>query len=171
MSRSSRSSLRLGLGSCCVVLGFASLLWCAAAAAETPGPPTYRCQGFDEPLHDGMNIPQGRVLPLRGKLVAADGSFADQRALKTPPAVSLKFQPASGPEVDKTATIEVRDYGKGNRFVWDDEAHWKFDLGTKSLESSGKYSVRLVSGDEAEYKVDPACALTFNLKGGEKGGE
>ena len=152
------------------------LLFCAfsvGALAETPAPPTptYRCQGFDEPLHDGMNIPRGRVLPLRGKLVAADGSFADQKVVKTPPAVSFKFQPESGPEVDKTSTVEVRDYGKGNHFVWDDEAHWKFDLCTKSLEDAGQYQVRLVSGDEAEYKVDPSCALTFNLRGGEKGGE
>ncbi len=159
----SRTASRLALA--CVAFFFT---WSAVALAETPAPPTptYRCQGFDEPLHDGMNIPRGRVLPLRGKLVAADGSFADQKTLKTPPAISFKFQPESGPEVDKTATVEVRDYGKGNHFVWDDEAHWKFDLGTKSLEDSGKYQVRLVSGDEAEYKVDPSCALTFNLKGG-----
>jgi len=164
----SRYASRLALtGS---VLAFA---FSAGAFAETPAPPTptYRCQGFDEPLHDGMNIPRGRVLPLRGKLVAADGSFADQKVVKTPPAVSFKFQPEGKPEVDKTSTVEVRDYGKGSHFVWDDEAHWKFDLGTKSLEDAGQYQVRLVSGDEAEYKVDPSCALTFNLRGGEKGGE
>jgi hypothetical protein len=139
-----------------------------AALAETPAPapPTYRCQGFDEPLHDGMNVPRGRVLPLRAKLVLPDGSFGDRNTIQTPPAVSFKFQPESGAEVDKTGTIEVRDYGKGNRFVWDDEAHWKFDLGTKSLENPGKYQVRLVSGNDAEYKVDPSCSLTFTLRGG-----
>jgi len=165
-----RRSSRLALTG--VVL---ALAWPFGVAAEStaaaPPTPTYQCRGFDEPLHDGMNIPRGRVLPLRGKLVAADGSFADQKVVKTPPAVSFKFQPESGPEVDKTSTVEVRDYGKGNHFVWDDEAHWKFDLGTKSLENAGKYQVRMVSGDEAEYKVDPACTLTFNLKGGDKGGE
>lgn len=166
-----RNASRLALmGS---ALGFLFCVFSVGTLAETPAPPvpTYRCQGFDEPLHDGMNIPKGRVLPLRGKLVAADGSFADQKVVKTPPAVSFKFQPEGKPEVDKTATVEVRDYGKGNHFVWDDEAHWKFDLGTKSLEDAGKYQVTLVSGDEAEYKVDPSCSLTFNLRGGEKGGE
>lgn len=154
--------------SLCVAIGLA---WSVRAVSETPAPPTptYRCQGFDEPLHDGMDIPRGRVLPLRAKLVLPDGTFGNQDNVKAAPAVSFKFQPASGPEVDKTATIEVRDYGKGNHFVWDDEAHWKFDLGTKSLEDPGKYLVRLVSGDEAEYKVDPSCSMTFNLKGGDRG--
>jgi hypothetical protein len=166
-----RSASRLALT--CVALALAWPIGIVPSETAAPAPPTpaYRCQGFDEPLHDGMDIPRGRVLPLRGKLMAPDGTFADQKVVKTPPAISFKFQPASGPEVDKTSTVEVRDYGKGNHFVWDDEAHWKFDLGTKSLENPGKYQVRLVSGDEAEYKVDPPCTLTFNLRGGEKGGE
>ena len=151
------------------------LVWCgvgivlvtsAPALAESPDVPTYKCQGFDEPIHDGMNIPRGRVLPLRGKLVLPDGAFGNQETLKTPPAIVFKYQPASGPEVDKTSGMDVRDYGKGNHFVWDDEAHWKFDLGTKNLEDEGKYQARLVSGDEAEYKVDPSCSVTFNLKAG-----
>ena len=154
-----RPSMRLALSGL-----FAALAWAVGAAAETPAPPTYRCQGFAEPLHDGMNVPQGRVLPVRAQLVLPDGAFGDQKTVKTPPAMILKYQPESGPEVDKTAGIEVRDYGKGNHFVWDDEAHWKFDLGTKSLADLGKYQVRLVSGDEAEYKVDPGCSLTFTLK-------
>jgi hypothetical protein len=149
-----------------ILVGLVAPLW-ALAETPPPEPPTYRCQGFDEPLHDGMNIPRGRVLPLRAKLVLPDGKFGDRDTIKTPPAVSFKFQPESGAEVDKTGTIEVRDYGKGNHFVWDDEAHWKFDLGTKSLEDAGKYQVRLISGDAAEYKVDPGCSLTFNLKGGD----
>jgi hypothetical protein len=168
----SRLSSRLALTGLVLLLACPLGVATAESPAAPPAPtPTYQCRGFDEPLHDGMNIPRGRVLPLRGKLVAPDGSFADQKIIKTAPAISFKFQPESGPEVDKTSTVEVRDYGKGNHFVWDDEAHWKFDLGTKSIENPGKYQVRMVSGDEAEYKVDPACTLTFNLRGGEKGGE
>jgi hypothetical protein len=145
----------------CLVLG---LVGPHPASAKSPDPPTYRCQGFDEPLRDGMQIAKGRVLPLRAKLVGPDGSFGDQSSLKTPPAISFHYLPESGPEVDKTGGMEVRDYGKGTHFVWDDEAHWKFDLGTGNLADDGKYRVTLLSGDEAEYKVDPACAVTFNLR-------
>jgi len=138
----------------------------AVALAQGAAPKTYACQGFDEPLKSGMDIPKGRVLPLRAKLVLPDGSFGNQKTIKTTPMVSFKFLPESGPEVDKTAGMEVRDYGKGNHFVWDDEAHWKFDLGTRNLTDNGKYRVTLLSGDEKEYRVDPTCTMDFNLRGG-----
>src|SRR5262249_61071939 len=99
----------------------------APAVAEEPLP-TYRCQGFDEPMNrDNIRIGRGRVLPLRAKLILPDGSFGDATKVKAPPILTLKYKPESGPEVDKSSGMEVRDYGKGNRFVWDAEAHWKFD--------------------------------------------
>ena len=138
------------------------------ALAEEPV--KYACRGFDEPMNrPEINIGRGRVLPLRAKLVLPDGSFAEQNAVKTPPILTLKFKPEGGAEVDKTSGIEVRDFGKGNHFVWDDEAHWKFDLGTGNLPDNGKYVVTFLSGDEKEYRVDPPCTLTFNLQGGKAG--
>jgi hypothetical protein len=131
---------------------------------------TYGCQGFDEPLNRSqINIGRGRVLPLRAKLVLPDGSFADRKSVKTTPMLTLKYQPEGGAEVDKTSGIEVRDFGKANHFVWDDEAHWKFDLGTGNLPDNGKYVVTFVSGDEKEYRVDPPCSLVFILTGGPAG--
>lgn len=148
----------------------AALLCCLVFAASTPArgadtaPPVYACQGFDEPMHrQNIQIGRGRVLPLRGKLVRPDGKFGDASVVKAAPRISLKYQPESGPEVDKSAGVEVRDYGKGNRFVFDAEAHWKFDLGTGNLKEDGKYVVSLLSGDEKEYRVDPACSLVFLL--------
>ncbi len=137
------------------------------AQAGPPDPPTYRCQGFDEPLNrPSMQVRRGRVLPLRGKLVAADGTFADNGVVKAAPAIRLTYLPEGSKEVDKTAGLEVRDYGKGNHFVFDQEAHWKFDLGTGNLPDDGKYTVTVLSGDAKEYRVDPACKLTFRLQEG-----
>ena len=139
----------------------------APARAEDKTPPTYRCQGFDEPMsRENMRIARGRVLPLRAKLVLPDGSFGDAKILKTAPSISLHFLPESGPPVDKSGGLEVRDYGKGNSFVFDQEAHWKFDLGTGNQPDDGRYKVSLISGDESEYRVDPACTLVFLLNGG-----
>jgi hypothetical protein len=129
--------------------------------------PVYPCRGFDEPMHRSpQQISRGRVLPLRGKLTLPGGAFCDRNTVKTPPALTLKFRPEGGAEVDKTAGMEVRDYGKGNSFVWDDEAHWKFDLGTGNLPDDGEYVARLVSGDEKEYRVEPPCEIVFHLHGG-----
>jgi hypothetical protein len=124
--------------------------------------PSYACQGFDEPMNrPNIHIGRGRVLPLRGKLFLSEGKYGDDTLLKTAPVISLKYKPEAGPEVDKTAGVEVRDYGKGISFVFDKEAHWKFDLGTGNLPDDGKYVVSLLSGDPKEYKVDPPCKLTF----------
>jgi len=138
------------------------------ALAQESAAKTYACQGFAEPLqHSPMQVAKGRVLPLRAKLATPGGGYVDDRILKTSPVVSLKFKPESGPEVDRSAGVEVRDYGKGTHFVWDDEAHWKFDLGTKSLpDDEGEYTVSVASGDEKEYKIDPTCSLVFHVRGG-----
>jgi hypothetical protein len=139
----------------------------APARCEDKAAPTYRCQGFDEPMHrENIRISRGRVLPLRAKLVLPNGAFGDATTLKTAPKISLQFLPESGPPVDKSNGIEVRDYGKGNSFVFDQEAHWKFDLGTGNQPENGRYKVSLISGDESEYRVDPACVLVFLLDGG-----
>ena len=145
----------------------AALLCGLVLAASTPAraagkaPLVYACQGFAEPMRENIHIGRGRVLPLRARLALPDGTFGED--LKSPPKILLKYRPESGPEVDKTAGLEVRDYGKGNRFVFDKEAHWKFDLGTGNLKDDGTYVVSLLSGDEKEYKVDPVCSLVFLL--------
>ena len=138
-----------------------------AALEAQQAPTVYPCRGFDEPMQRSpQQISRGRVLPLRGKLMLPGGGFCNRNTVKTPPALTLKFHPTGGAEVDKTAGMEVRDYGKGNSFVWDDEAHWKFDLGTGNLPDDGEYVASMVSGDEKEYRLDPPCTITFNLHGG-----
>lgn len=143
-----------------VLVGAATLTRSAGAFAA---PPTYHCVGFDEPIHNEMNIPKGRVLPLRGKLAIDGGGFANAETIKAAPKVRVMFVTDKG-EVDRTDQIDVRDYGKGTSFVWDAEAHWKFDLGTLKFAESGKYRAELLSGDEAEYKVDPICSAVFILR-------
>ena len=158
----SRSRVRVALALLSCFALDAAVSRPARAAGKTV--PVYACQGFDEPMsRANIHIGRGRVLPLRGKLVLPDGKFGDSSAIKAAPMLSLKYQPESGPEVDKTAGLEVRDYGKGRSFVFDKEAHWKFDLGTGNLKDDGKYVVSLVSGDPKEYRVDPACSLVFLL--------
>jgi hypothetical protein len=136
-----------------------------APGKDGPKAAPYRCVGFDEPIRSGMRVGKGRVLPLRAKLQMETGGFADETAVKAAPQLRVHFVPESGAEVDRTDQIEVRDYGKGTSFVWDAEAHWKFDLGTLKFQQEGKYRAFLVSGDEGAYKVDPTCEVVFVLSG------
>ena len=144
--------------------GFALLGLAARAAAAPPEKPTYHCVGFDEPIRNDMNVAKGRVLPLRAKLAKDGGGFADESVIKAAPKVRVFLIPESGAEADRTDQIDTRDYGKGTSFVWDAEAHWKFDLGTLKFADSGKYRAVLLSGDDTEYKVDPTCQVTFQLR-------
>jgi len=136
--------------------------------AKGKAPTVYHCVGFDEPLNKGpMQVGKGRVLPLRAKLADDNGGFGDDTTVKAHPMVRVAYQPESGAEVDKTDEIDLRDYGVGRSFVFDKEAHWKFDLGTLKFKQEGTYKVTVLSGDEAEYKVDPTCELVFHLHGGQ----
>jgi hypothetical protein len=139
----------------------------AVSAQETPPPPNYACDGFAEPLRtaEPMELRPGRVLPLKGRLAAADAKNADDTVLRTAPVVSLIFKPGEGPEVDKSGELEVWDYGKGKSFIYlaDPDPHWKFDLGTAKL-AAGRYLVTLVSGDPKEYTIDPVCRLELLIR-------
>lgn len=145
---------------------------CASGAAQASpekeaakAGPVYRCVGFDEPLHHSpMQVNKGRVLPLRLKLAGPGDTFALAKDIKAPPRVRVVQLTDSGEE-DKTDSLEARDYGKDDQFVFDQEAHWKFDLGTNPFEEGGKFRVTVVSGDEKAYRVEPTCELVFMLRG------
>jgi hypothetical protein len=143
---------------------FAGIATLAVSGIALAAPPTYHCVGFDEPIRNDMQIPKGRVLPLRAKLAKDDGGFADGSVIKAAPKVRLFFIRESGGEIDRSEQIDTRDYGKGTSFVWDAEAHWKFDLGTLKLTDSGRYRAVLLAGDDAEYKVDPTCQVSFSVR-------
>ncbi len=134
----------------------------AASAA-----PVYRCQGFAAPLDkqgpQSLRIKRGRTLPLKATLLDKSGKALDALAIKTAPKVQILFRPASGPEADRTRAIEAGDFGKGRSFVHR-ESYWKFDLQSDALPETGSYRVRVLSGDEAEYRIDPSCELPFTVE-------
>jgi hypothetical protein len=139
---------------------FPAVLFAFAITAQEVAPPKYSCDGFAAPLNRGsMEVERGRVLPLKGKLSRADGTAVVQGSVRTAPVVHIAL---SGE--DKSGVLEAHDYGKGRSFVFDPEAHWKFDLGTSTLTGDGTWVVTLMSGDPKEYVVDPACRLEFSFR-------
>jgi hypothetical protein len=148
----------------------AASLGSSAASARPPASPAtvvYRCQGFAAPLDkqgsQPLRIKRGRTLPLKAVLLDKDGKALDASAVKTPPKVQILFRPASGPEADRTRAIEAGDFGKGRSFVYR-ESYWKFDLQSDALPETGTYRVRVLSGDEAAYRVDPSCELLVTVE-------
>jgi hypothetical protein len=154
---------RLGVFAGVGALGLSAIATGAPPEKQAAAAATYHCVGFDEPIRNDMQVAKGRVLPLRAKLATDGGGFADQTVIKAAPKVRVFFV-ESGGEVDRTDQIDVRDYGNGTSFVWDAEAHWKFDLGTLKFAEMGKYRAVLLSGDDAAYRVEPTCQVTFVLR-------
>lgn len=143
-----------------MMLALVLLLSTNALVQEQPLP-VYACQGFKEPLHRAdIRVERGRNLPLRGRLVLANGTPADGNDLATAPIISVKFKDA-----DQTSEARAGDFGKGKSFQFFElESHWKFDLETSSLTGDGEYAVTMLSGDPGEYTIDPPCKLVFTLE-------
>lgn len=148
---------------------FAASLVSSAGSARLAGSatPVYRCQGFAAPLErqgsQPLRIQRGRTLPLKATLLEKSGKGLDATAIKTAPKVQILFRSASGKEADRTRAIEAGDFGKGRSFVYR-ESYWKFDLQSDALPETGTYRVRVLSGDEAEYRVDPSCELLVTVE-------
>lgn len=64
------------------------------------------------------------------------------------------------PQATKVDHHEVFD--DGNMFVFDD-IYWGFNMKTKGL-ASGSYTLTVVSGDLAEYVIDPACEVNLTIQ-------
>jgi hypothetical protein len=109
-----------------------------------------------------MNISRGRTLPLKATLLGPDGAAVPPDRVPSPPRVRVRYMASSGKEVDRTSRVAAGDFGKKDRFVFR-ESYWKFDLQSDALPEAGTYVVELVSGDEAQYRVDPTCGLRFTL--------
>ncbi len=132
---------------------------------EAVPPPLFRCEGFVSPLQPRgapMKIERGRTLPLKATLLGPDGAPVSADRVPSPPRVRVRQAAASGKEVDRTSRVTAGDFGKKGRFVFS-ERYWKFDLQSDALSDSGTYVVELVSGDDAQYRVDPPCAFRFTL--------
>ena len=48
----------------------------------------------------------------------------------------------------------------GNAFVFSD-GKWHFNLETANYSAAGSYVINMISGDSAEYTIDPGCTATF----------
>src|SRR5215510_12549955 len=146
----------------------AAALLTVAMTAPSAAPPAgkapalvLRCEGFAAPLQTRGSEPakfsRGRTLPLKATLLGPDGAPVPPDRVPAPPRVRVRHVAASGKEVDRTSRVEAGDFGKGGKSFVFREHYWKFDLQTDALPESGTYVVELVSGDEAQYKVDPTC--------------
>jgi hypothetical protein len=135
-------------------------------------PPIYSCVGFEPPMNLAYKPPalgggliarkvkRNRVLPYKATLVDEDGNIVTD--LMSPPVIQVLYEAVPmGGAVDVTDDALVNGKGTdGNQFELAGDT-WQFNLKTKNYSSTGTYTGSMLSGDPAEYVVDPSCEGVF----------
>ncbi len=125
--------------------------------------PALTCQGFEPPADVGpLTVKGNRVLPLKARLVDQLGLFVTGSDLVAAPALQVLFYPGqTGTPIDVTDQALAEGLGTdGNQFVFTGD-RWQFNLQTKGFSAVGRYVVSMISGDPAEYVIDPTCEVAF----------
>jgi hypothetical protein len=146
-----------GQATTCTSLGtFAQVEFIGAA-------PAYACVGFERPLdHGPVTIRRNLALPLKAELFDQDG-FALRRAdLSAPPVVQVTYQSgiSATPEDVSDEAMSVGRGGDTNEFVFL-LGKWRYYLRVRNYSAPGTYTMTMISGDEADYRVDPTCEAQF----------
>ncbi len=116
------------------------------------------------PMNAGpVTVKKNRVLPLRIDLQDENGSPITDLDITSPPAIQVTF--AAGTQAAEDVTDEALSAGwgtEGNQFEYDiSTGLWSFNLKTKNYTAPGTYTVSIISGDDAEYKIDSSITATF----------
>ncbi|MGR3716513.1 MAG: hypothetical protein ACU0B1_07195 [Thermohalobaculum sp.] len=126
--------------------------------------PAYACTGFEPPLADGpVTVRKNRVLPLKAELADGAGFVLGDGDLTAPPVVQVIYDSGISGEPPLDVSADALSAGQGtdgNLFVFAGSG-WQFNLKTKNYEAPGTYTISMVSGDGAEYRVEPSCEARF----------
>lgn len=129
-----------------------------------PAGPKLACQGFEAPMDTDVSVKKpNRVLPLRMALVDSMGIPLTGDDITANPVVQVTFN--SGTYTGTADLQELDTAGKGddgNMFVFNG-SNWAFNMKTKGL-ASGSYTITAVSGDLAEYVIDPTCQVNLTIQ-------
>ncbi len=120
------------------------------------------CSGFDAPMNNGtVKVNKNRAIPLKATLTNSAGQLIGDSEIDARPVLSVEFSSSGSSAVDVTSDALPAGQGTdGNQFEFVD-GRWRYNLKTKNYSGAGTYTVKLVSGDESEYSIDPSCEGEF----------
>lgn len=123
------------------------------------------CEGFAPPMSADhpVGARKNRVLPMMMKLFNSEGLEMRADDLPAAPVIQVMHTPGSGePDTDVTSDALAAGLGtEGNMFEYRGDAYWHFNLKVSNYSAPGEYLVTVISGDESEYTIDPACVASF----------
>jgi hypothetical protein len=129
-----------------------------------PVGPKLACEGFKEPLNADVLVKKAnRVLPLRMMLFDDLGTTQTDTEISAMPVMQLTYNSGVYGGDANLESIDTAGMGDdGNLFVFD-TTFWALNMKTKGL-ASGNYTITAVSGDLAEYVIDPTCQVNLTVR-------
>lgn len=127
-------------------------------------PPQLVCEGFEPPMDAyPVTVKGNRALPLKVQLFDANDYLVTDVDISAAPVLQvLYYASTNGDPVDVTSAALPAGKGtEGNQFVFTDTLTWQYNLKTKNYTAIGTYMISVVSGDDAEYMINPACVTSF----------
>jgi hypothetical protein len=157
-----------GTDTCCVPAGqIGGALSALSGQITFQGAETFSGgAGFASPFGSGpIRVKGHRVIPLKVELRDADGNRITDMDIVAPPVLHVMFDSGVAPAGDVTNEALPAGWGtEGGQFEFSDP-WWQFNLNTKNYTSPGTYTVKMVSGDESEYVLDPPVQGQFVIPG------
>ncbi|MFY0676820.1 MAG: hypothetical protein JXR18_05995 [Neptuniibacter sp.] len=124
--------------------------------------PSYSCNGFVSPMNKTVTVKKNRALPFKAILAGDTDANISEFDVSAPPVINLTYISSA---LSSASEVDASSPGasfEGNQFQYID-GHWQFNLSTKQL-ASGTYTVKMLSGDNSEYEVNPTCLGSFVIK-------
>lgn len=125
------------------------------------------CIGFEPPMDNGpVTVKKNRALPLKAVLNDASGLPITNTDIVAPPVIQVLFDSGISGEDPVDVTDDALPAGQGtegNQFEFS-SGKWHFNLKTKNYTALGTYTTSMVSGDSAEYVIDPTCVGIFVIE-------
>ena len=133
-------------------------------AIEVVTPPNYSCIGFEPPMdrEEPVEVQKNRVMPLKAVLEDQYGYLVteDDFIPMAPPVIQVIFEPGVE-DANVTGAALFAGHGTdGNQFVFTG-SNLQFNLKTKNYTASGTYHIKMLSGDESQYTINPTCEAYF----------
>ena len=128
-------------------------------------PPHLSCVGFEPPMNNPPVTVNGknRALPIKAQLFDDSGNLITDVDITAAPVIQIIFTASVGGDpVDVSDEALSAGHGtEGNQFEFTDELKWQFNLKTKNYSVPGTYVIKMISGDDLEYKIEPSCETSF----------
>ncbi|MGR9087312.1 MAG: beta-propeller fold lactonase family protein [Gammaproteobacteria bacterium] len=137
--------------------------------AITPFGPEIACSGFMPPFDEPLSLKKkvNGAIPVKIQLTDSDGNAVTDQDIIAHPVIKVQYGEQIYGDVppDDGELLPLGEANNDNIFHFDpDLLQWFYNIGTQQFRNPGIYTVKVASGDPAEYQINSpngACTQYF----------